>query len=80
MNEREFCYWLQGLIEIGGVRPLEAREVQIVADHLALVFKKVTPEYKAPLDSMIPRHWQQYPKTTCEPLTSGTPKNLVAIC
>lgn len=42
MNEREFCYWLQGLFEVGGVKALDEAQTQIVKDHLALVFKKVT--------------------------------------
>ena len=48
MNEREFCYWLQGFFELGGqdVVDLSAEQVQIVKDHLALVFKKVTPDKK----------------------------------
>lgn len=54
MTEREFCYWLQGLLEIGGVRPLEAREVQIIADHLALVFEKVTPDRRDQLRKPVP--------------------------
>ena len=39
MNEREFCYWLQGLFEVGGAKSLDERQTQIVKDHLALVFK-----------------------------------------
>jgi hypothetical protein len=43
MNEREFCYWLQGLFEIGGARSLDEQQTQIVKDHLALIFHKTTP-------------------------------------
>lgn len=45
MNEREFCYWLQGFFELSGedVVDLSAEQVQIIKDHLSLVFKKVTP-------------------------------------
>jgi hypothetical protein len=48
MNEREFCYWLQGFFELGGqdVVELSAEQVQIIEDHLALVFKKVTLDKK----------------------------------
>lgn len=48
MNEREFCYWLQGLFEVGGVKALDETQVQIVKDHLALVFKKVTADRSGP--------------------------------
>ena len=58
MTEREFCYWLQGLFEIGGVTSLDEQQTQIVKDHLALVFKKVTPDRK-PMDT---------PKTPAVPM------------
>lgn len=45
MNSTEFCYWLQGYLELrDDDRPLTAKQVQIVKDHLALVFDKVTPD------------------------------------
>lgn len=43
MNEKEFCYWLQGYVEINGSVPSE-KEWQIIKDHLQLVFNKVTPD------------------------------------
>lgn len=45
MNEREFCYWLQGFFELNGdgVNSLTMKQVDIVKNHLNLVFKKVTP-------------------------------------
>ena len=49
MNEREFCYWLQGLFEVGGLESLDAAKTKVVRDHLALVFNKVTPQYAPPL-------------------------------
>lgn len=44
MTEREFCYWLQGLFEVGRMESLDVGQVQIIKDHLALVFSKVTPD------------------------------------
>lgn len=46
MTPRDFCYWLQGYIELGnaeliGIPPLQAR---IIGDHLKLVFSKETPD------------------------------------
>jgi hypothetical protein len=47
MNSTEFCYWLQGYLELrDDDRPLTAKQVQIIKDHLALVFNKVTPDRK----------------------------------
>jgi hypothetical protein len=44
MTPENFTYWLQGYFEISGEKTLDAREVQIIKDHLDLVFKKVTPD------------------------------------
>lgn len=43
MNEREFCYWLQGLLELSDIKTLDEKQVKIIRDHLTLVFNKVTP-------------------------------------
>lgn len=47
MNERDFCYWLQGYFELNGTRELSAKQVEIVREHLQLVLNKVT---NAPVD------------------------------
>lgn len=47
MSERDFCYFLQGFIELNGGVPTETQWQQI-KDHLNLVFNKVTPNYYAP--------------------------------
>lgn len=39
MTAREFCYWLQGKLEIDGdAKPLDASQVQVIKNHLNLVF------------------------------------------
>lgn len=48
MNERDFCYWLQGYMEISGNKELTAEQLKIVQDHLNLVFQKVTPVHAPP--------------------------------
>lgn len=45
MSERDFCYWLQGFVEVYGHTPTE-EQWKIIKDHLALVFNKVTPKYE----------------------------------
>jgi hypothetical protein len=50
MNAQEFVFWLQGYFEISGAKTLGEKEVQIVKDHLNLVFEKKTPQY-----------WTNYP-------------------
>lgn len=44
LSEREFCYWLQGGFEMSEMTALSTRQTQIIKDHLALVFNKVTPD------------------------------------
>ena len=44
MTTENFAYWLQGFMEISNTKELDERKTQIIKDHLALVFKKVTPD------------------------------------
>ncbi len=47
MTSRDFCYWLQGKLEIDG-QPLAltAEQVGVIQKHLALVFKhEIDPSY-----------------------------------
>lgn len=39
MTAKDFCYWLQGKIEIDGEhKALTSSQVEVIAKHLALVF------------------------------------------
>ena len=60
MNAQEFCYWLQGYMEISGGRELSESQIKIIRDHLDLVFTKVTPTYPF---QPAPEHVE----LTCEP-------------
>lgn len=42
MTPENFCYWLQGLLEIGDPSELNITQVEIIKEHLNLVFKKET--------------------------------------
>jgi hypothetical protein len=44
MSSTEFTFWLQGYFEISDNNNLSPQQVQIIRDHLALVFEKVTPK------------------------------------
>lgn len=44
MTPEQFTYWLQGFMEVSNPSELDARQVQIIKDHLATVFTKVTPD------------------------------------
>jgi hypothetical protein len=39
MQTRDFCFWLQGLLEVGKIETLDAQQVQSIKDHLGLVFQ-----------------------------------------
>jgi hypothetical protein len=41
MTEREFCYWLQGLFEVGKPETLNADQTEMIRQHLGLVFDRV---------------------------------------
>lgn len=44
MTPEQFCYWLQGALELGTADSLDAGQVDMIREHLALVFDKRTPE------------------------------------
>ena len=39
MNTIDFCYWLQGYFEISGSEELSKEQIEIIKNHLNLVFK-----------------------------------------
>lgn len=43
MDATNFAYWLQGFFEVSDAKTLDKEQVQIIKDHLNLVFNKVTP-------------------------------------
>lgn len=43
MTPENFCYWLRGHFELNEGQPLSAEQSKMIAEHLKLVFKKVTP-------------------------------------
>lgn len=42
MTEKEFCYWLQGFFELSGSDELTPVQVQMIKNHLSLVFRQIT--------------------------------------
>lgn len=43
MTHQDFCYWLQGYVEVNGGKIPDEAGWQVIKDHLQLVFNKVTP-------------------------------------
>lgn len=69
MRELEFCYWLQGFFELSGSTELTPTQVQIIRDHLALVFRKETPSYPAPFFPAPETPWPPLPPVFCSTTT-----------
>ena len=44
MTEKEFVIWLHGFFKISNAKTLDENQVAIIKDHLALFFKKETPD------------------------------------
>jgi hypothetical protein len=51
MTSENFAYWLNGFIEMNGGQTPTKEQWKTICDHLALVFKKVTPPIP-PLESL----------------------------
>lgn len=46
MKSVEFCYWLQGLFELGKPETLNAEQTELIKKHLAMVFvHEIDPSY-----------------------------------
>ena len=73
ITPEQFVYWLQGALEFGKFTDLNAEQVQMLKDHLALVFDKQTPDYeitRVTYDETRPEkepspHYFDIPKVTC---------------
>lgn len=69
MTSENFCYWLQGYLELTSQDNLTAEQIQIINDHLALVLDKQTPQRKktvaekpaSPIDDAFPPKIQPAP-------------------
>ena len=44
MQPKDFCYWLQGHFELAGDNYLTTAQVEMIKDHLKLVFEKETKD------------------------------------
>lgn len=85
MTPEQFCYWLQGFVELNGGPPTEYQWKSIV-DHIKLVFDKRTPEFKpayvpperikATPSPMPPQYHPAipYPPYIGDPITTFMPK------
>lgn len=53
MTPEQFCYWLQGRLELRE-EPFSEKEMQSIREHLETVFNKVTPQGPGQIDKALP--------------------------
>lgn len=54
MNSRDFCYWLQGLLEVGKPQHLVLEQINIIQRHLNMVFvREIDPSFPAELQDKL---------------------------
>ena len=80
MDSKDFTYWLQGFFEISDAKKLDEKQVQIIKDHLGLVFNKVTPNRNETPKQDLPQGskfegFDLMPKTYCSTSTSSSAIN-----
>lgn len=52
MNQQDFCYWLNGFIELNEGKMPTPAQWKSICEHLGLVFNKVTPPIKKDNDGL----------------------------
>ncbi len=77
MKSVEFCYWLQGMFELGNPQALNAEQTDMVKRHLAMVFKhEIDPSYpkqqQAVLDALHGASSKADPPRICGTGPDGT--------
>jgi hypothetical protein len=77
MTSRDFCYWLQGFLEISKPESLTKEQLHVIHKHLSLVFvHEIDPsfgdEQKQSLLNKIHKEEQLQPKN--KPLSNSTSK------
>lgn len=83
MTSRDFCFWLQGLFELGQPEQLTADQTKAVKAHLGLVFKHEIdpsmggPEIQAALDEV---HEQGKPSDALKKIGGTRPDGVVMRC
>lgn len=77
MKSRDFCYWLQGVFEVGNVTQLDEKQTQMVKNHLNLVFKhEIDPEMgdEKAQEELNAIHNMSFPTTEEEAILKWGPK------
>lgn len=65
MTPENFVYWLNGCLELGNPETLNAQQIQVIKDHIALVLKKETPMRRLPDEPRVLSIFDGYPPVSC---------------
>lgn len=77
MTPENFCYWLQGYIELSNCQNLTPEQIQMIRDHLQLVFKKETPSYPMhPLAVPLKQNWGVFRDDATSVLCAQNPNTM----
>lgn len=47
MDSRDFCYWMQGFVELTNGEHPTAEQWELIKSHLTLAFNKKTPTFES---------------------------------
>jgi hypothetical protein len=77
MTPEQFCYWLQGALETRAKGPLDQFTIDVIKDHLNLVFDKKTPAREiAVADEWLKREMEKAQKRTTPLAPPFTPHGI----
>lgn len=80
MSPEQFCYWLQGFLEISQVQGVTPEQTQVIRDHLGLVFEKKTID-RSKLLERVPQYDRSVSTGTfCSAEKSGIGFDTVVSC
>jgi hypothetical protein len=68
MTPNDFCFWLNGYLEMSGAESIDKAQTDILKDHLKLVFEKKTPNYSYGAISL--NDFKPYSACTDSPIAS----------
>lgn len=80
MTPEQFCYWLQGRIEMQPDNPPSPEEWKMIGEHLGEVFRKVTPPIQIDPLRNIPRDWGVPGDGRPHRIECTTAERAIAIC
>ncbi len=70
MTSRDFCYWMQGAIELNGSTSFNADQVKVIQDHLNMVFiHEIDPSIPDPAGKIAAAHAASKPPKGPGPLS-----------